>query len=187
MKIRRFKLDIKHQNQTDKLVLPIFFIAVLVVSFLLPTVFNGRAYLYGDNLSHQFPTLTFYKQEVLRGRIPLWNPYILGGVPYLADPTHNTFAPTNLFYLIFPIHVGMMFNLFFFLFIAEMFTYLYVHELTNKKMPALISAVIFTFSGSMLSEINDLNSLQGIALMPLVIFSMTKLVKKKNSTNVFLV
>src|SRR4030042_6403515 len=179
--------NIIHQSQTIKHVLPLILMGVIIITFFFPTVFRGHAYLYGDNLSHQFPTLTFYKQEVLRGRLPFWNPYILGGVPYLADPTHNTFAPTNLFYLIFPIHVGMMFNLFFFLFIAEMFTYLYVHELTNKKMPALISAVIFTFSGSMLSEINDLNSLQGIALMPLVIFSMTKLVKKKNSTNVFLV
>ena len=72
---------------------------LLVLIFFIPEIIQSKVFLYGDNLSPRIPTLGFYSKELQQFRLPLWNPYILGGIPFLADLSNNVLAPTNLFYL----------------------------------------------------------------------------------------
>lgn len=149
---------------------PFIILISLTIAFFLPSLTGGRSFLFGDNLSHQVPTLEFWKQEVLSGRIPLWNPYILGGVPFLADLSHNSLAPTNVLYLFLSIPIALSILAIFYVSLAAIFTYLFVQSLTKKVIPSMFSAVVFAFSGTMMSGMNDINSLQGIAFIPVIFF-----------------
>lgn len=151
--------------------LPIILLAVITVLFFSPEIIQGEGFLYGDNLSQRIPNLRFFKQEVLQGRIPLWNPFILAGIPFLADLSNNLFAPTNLFYLILPVPVALSLLVVVYVWLAAAGTYIYVYELTRKAIPSFLSAVAFAFSGTLIAQTNDINSLQGIAFIPVVLFA----------------
>ncbi|MCH7951995.1 YfhO family protein [Patescibacteria group bacterium] len=159
---------------------PLLLLVLLTVVFFSPSLIRGEGFLYADNFSHQLPTLSFWKQEILKGKLPLWNPYILGGIPFLADLSHNTLSPTNVLYLLLPIPVALTILVLVYIGIAAAFTYLYIKAITGKIVPSLFSAVAFAFSGTVIAAVNDINSLQGIAFIPVVMFVAHKWMAKKD-------
>jgi hypothetical protein len=158
----------------------IFLLVVLTLVFFSPILIPGEGFLYGDNFSQRIPTLTFWKQEIGKGRMPLWNPYILGGIPFFADLSNNAIAPTNLLYLFLPVPLALSFLAIFFILLAAIFTYRYVKILTKTEIASLFSAITFAFSGTLIAGINDINSLQGIAFIPVVLFAAHQWIIKQS-------
>ena len=57
----------------------------------------------GDLVSFLYPRYHFAARNLRRGIIPLWNPYLYGGAPFVADNQSGLFYPVNLlFFLLFP-------------------------------------------------------------------------------------
>ena len=56
--------------------------------FVPPTAFETEGYV-----SYWKPTLRFLTDSVLAGGIPLWNPYVGLGRPFLADMQNIVFYP----------------------------------------------------------------------------------------------
>lgn len=54
---------------------------------------------FSDFVTHNEPDRRFAAQELAAGRLPLWNPYIFGGTPFVIWPK---FAPHSLLYCLFP-------------------------------------------------------------------------------------
>src|SRR2546427_12788484 len=52
-----------------------------------------------DVLCIDYPWAVFWQQSVQAGELPLWNPYIAGGHPNLAESMPAVFSPFKLFYL----------------------------------------------------------------------------------------
>src|SRR2546426_7588300 len=52
-----------------------------------------------DALMADFPNGLLWQQSVRAGQLPMWNPYILGGHPNLADSWPAVFSPFKLLYL----------------------------------------------------------------------------------------
>jgi hypothetical protein len=161
-------------------------IIILVIIFFIPLVKDGKGFLYGDNLSHIIPTQTFWKEQVQKGKIPLWNPYILGGIPFFADLTHNTLAPTNIFYLIFPVSTTLSILVILYVCLAGIFTYLFAKKISTSKWTGFFSAIIFAFSGTLIAAVNDLNSLQGIAFIPFVFYTAQRWIEENKAKDKFL-
>lgn len=161
---------------------PIFLLVILTLAYFLPILLRGEGFLYGDNFSQRIPTLTFWKQEVQSGRMPLWNPYILAGIPFFADLSNNTLAPTNLVYLLLPVPAALTILVIFYVGLAAVFTYRYAKCLTKRELPSLFSAVAFAFSGAVIAAVNDINSLQGIAYMPIIFFTAHQFARKQSIT-----
>src|SRR3989344_8464028 len=75
---------------------------LLLAGLFFYPFFQGKVIFYIDDLLHIAPAYAFWKAEILAGRLPLWNPYIFAGMPFLADPSQPVFSPFNLFYLVIP-------------------------------------------------------------------------------------
>jgi hypothetical protein len=86
--------------------LPFALLSVLLLVWLWPL-------LVGESLFWGLPTLQFYPwrsyafDEILAGRLPLWNPYSGGGAPLLANYQTAVFYPPNWLHLVLP-HVTAM-------------------------------------------------------------------------------
>jgi hypothetical protein len=50
---------------------------------------------------------SYYREALLAGRLPLWNPYVGLGRPFLADIETQTLYPPNLFVLLFGVNCGI--------------------------------------------------------------------------------
>src|SRR2546423_10641391 len=58
------------------------------------------------------------------GHFPLWNPYLFGGMPYIAAMHGDIFYPTFLLRMILPTDVAMTWGFIIHIFLAGLFTYL---------------------------------------------------------------
>ena len=54
--------------------------------FYYPLVFLGRALVDYDAFVYFYPQRVFLARSLLSGRIPLWDPYLFSGAPFLANP-----------------------------------------------------------------------------------------------------
>lgn len=78
---------------------------VLAVAFFAAFVFSPGRMLFGtDMLDQAYQLRRFAVQEIRAGRgIPLWNPFVYSGVPYVGILPGPLFYPTSVLYLVLPL------------------------------------------------------------------------------------
>lgn len=80
-------------------------------------VLYWRGGAYSDLLISHWPNAAFVRRSLIEwGQVPLWNPMILSGAPFAADPLSGLFYPPN--WLAFVLNPGVAFNLLAWLHIA---------------------------------------------------------------------
>src|SRR5262245_48842035 len=62
-----------------------------------PDLVRASNPLLGDQSQHFYPDRYFARRELRRGEVPLWNPFILTGTPFLAEMVSAVFSPFNVF------------------------------------------------------------------------------------------
>ncbi|NBU63523.1 MAG: hypothetical protein EBS29_03315 [Chloroflexia bacterium] len=58
--------------------------------------------LLSDLVTQYYPQRMFLARELLAGRLPLWNPYLFAGTPFLAEANTSVFYPINWLFVILP-------------------------------------------------------------------------------------
>jgi hypothetical protein len=154
----------------------IFIIVGLFVAFFYKIFFLKQVFFLGDNLLVIAPHKEFLLNSLKNGVLPLWNPNMWAGFPEYADSTLGLFNPFNLIYLLAPNLGGITLSALASYFIAFLGTYLFFKSEGLKKFPALIGAVIFAFSGSMINISLDIIRLNVICFLPWILLAL----KNKN-------
>jgi len=128
--------------------LTLFFFHKLIFNFgqiiyPAPDIFYAT-YIEKTLFSH---SVIFYKS------LPLWNPHVFGGSPFLGNPTSAMFYPFNLLFLLLP--VGSAFGFMFAIdsFLIGIFTYLYARTIKINRFGSLISVITIMFSGPMIASV----------------------------------
>ncbi|MBF0205966.1 MAG: hypothetical protein HQK53_03670 [Oligoflexia bacterium] len=87
---------------------------------------------------------------------PLWDPYRLGGYPYLANPEQHAFSPFVIFELIFGVHGGLKINIFLHVLIGYMGTYLWLKKSNEKFSPLvlMLASIIYSTTGHFVAHIS---------------------------------
>jgi hypothetical protein len=130
---------------------------------------------YRDLLFFTWPLKHFFHERLLRGELPLWNPLLLMGTPYLANLQSGVFYPPSLLLLL-PLPLG--FNLFLFshYVIALSGAWVWLRARGMDGIPAATGAAVFTLGGYLVSLLNLTNHLQAAAWAPWVLFSWSRFV-----------
>jgi hypothetical protein len=122
-------------------------LALLVVVLFADYLFSDRL-LYG---SDSIPGGLFFRTLLVdfvkeHGELPRWNPYILGGLPFL-DATHgDTFFPSALLQFVFPVYRGMGHKLILHIFLAGAFMAFYLRSLRLRPGAVAFGAVAYMLS-----------------------------------------
>ena len=86
--------------------------------------------------------------ECLRARqLPLWNPYIAGGLPFLAAGQHSALYPLSLIYYLIPLPRAYGLFTVLQLLIAGLGLYFYARTLRLSRLSAAAGGLVFAFSG----------------------------------------
>lgn len=129
----------------------------------------------GDLVSFLFPTYRFAAARLWAGDLPLWNPHLYGGAPFLADMQSGLFYPPNL--LLFLLAPGFGYGVMQWLaaghvFLAGVTMYLCLRYLApgrGLRVPAaLVGALAYMFSGMFVVHFGNLNLIAVAAWLPLV-------------------
>src|SRR5205814_2524575 len=92
--------------------------------FYYPLVFLGRALVDYDAFVYFYPLRVYLAQALLAGRVPLWDPDLFLGVPFLANPQTAVLYPPSWLFLLGPVQVVYAAQLVLHAFLAAVFTYL---------------------------------------------------------------
>ena len=65
-------------------------------------------YRGNDITSYFLPDAVFFSQAISRGVLPIWNPWIFAGMPYLLDPQNLLWYPPNYIFLLMPVEIGFL-------------------------------------------------------------------------------
>lgn len=97
----------------------------------------GNYYIYWEHV----------RASLLAGQLPLWEPRIFGGFPFLAQPQQNTFYPPNWINLLIPVRFGVTLLMLFHVWLAGFGMYLYVRAMGGRWLPGVLAGIGFAFGG----------------------------------------
>src|SRR5688572_2734295 len=86
------------------------------------------------------------------GEVPGWYPHLFGGMPFSANTAHgDTFFPTALLRLIFPVDVGMALGFMFFTALAGIFAFVFLRAIRLSWAASFVGGAAYMFSGQVMS------------------------------------
>ena len=130
-----------------------------------------------DQFLAGFPFREFAAASLKAGHgIPLWNPYLFGGMPYVAAMHGDIFYPTFLLRMILPTDVGMTWGLLIHIFLAGFFTYLFLRAWGVGYLPSVIGGVAYLMCGPIAGYVSPGHDgkLFVSALLPLALFFLIR-------------
>lgn len=130
--------------------------------------------LLSDVISQIYPFKVYLIESLKKGIIPLWNPFMFGGYPFLANIQVGFFNLTNLFYLFLPFLTAWGLQTAFQPLLAATFTYLFLRSLNLTKMASVFGGLIYAFSGFMIIWLEWNVHGYAMAFLPLLLFLTNK-------------
>ncbi len=110
------------------------------------------------------------------GHVALWDPYLLGGLPYVAAFHGDIFYPSFLLRLVLPTDVAMTWSFGVHLFLAGLFAYVFLRAWGFPFFPALLGGVAYLLSGQIASLVSPGHDgkLYVSALAPLLLWAIVR-------------
>lgn len=125
--------------------------------------------LYSDLVLQNYPWWQFIHKSLKDGELPLWNPYIFSGTPFLAKGQHLALYPLSFPFHLMPIEQAYGLFLVIHLFIAGCTAFLLARSLGISRYGALISGLTYGISGFMLARAVFPMIIASSAWLPLVL------------------
>jgi Bacterial membrane protein YfhO len=139
----------------------------------------------GDLITSFYPFHAFAARAVHEGSLPLWNPHILAGAPFLANAQSALLYPPNFLYYLLPVPVAWAVCLFIRMFACALFMTLFVRSIGGTKTGSIVSGIVYSSCGFM-------TAWQGQALgdaaiwLPLICYSIVRLRGYPSKRNIVL-
>ncbi|MBI2954317.1 MAG: YfhO family protein [Chloroflexi bacterium] len=150
-------------------VLTVALLLALVILFYRKTSLDGGILVGFDTFTYFYPYESYLAETLLQWRLPLWNPYLFTGVPFLANMQTGVFYPFNLIFLLFPVPQAYAYSIVLHVFLAGAFMYLLCRRSLGLSVSAaFIGANTLMFSGFFSSLVGHINQLNAAAWIPLL-------------------
>ena len=148
--------------------LPFIVLTVIVTLFFNRIALSNLILARGDPFLYFYPYWNRAAEALRNGRIPLWNPDLFMGAPFLANSQVGFFYPLNwpLWWLL-PTPYAVSVSILIHLLIAGIGTYLAGRKcLSLSVFAALNASLLFAVGGYVTAQVEHINQLQGIAWLP---------------------
>jgi hypothetical protein len=143
----------------------------LVLAFTWRIALAGRVLAGGDVFTYFYPYWAEATRALRAARLPLWNPFLFMGVPFLANSQVGFFYPLNWpLWLLLPAHRAVHVTIVVHLCLAVLNAYLWGRwSLRLGRLAAGTVSVIFALGGYLGAQVEHVNQLQGLAWLPLIL------------------
>jgi O-antigen/teichoic acid export membrane protein len=138
--------------------------------------------LLSDMILENYPWKQFTASSIEERVIPLWNPYIFAGTPFLATGQHSAYYPFSLIFLIMSIPMAYGWYTVIQLWLAGVFTYLFGRVLGLRRSSATIAGLIFQGSGFLIVSSAVFPMILGAAIwLPLLLACVEMVIRNAAS------
>jgi hypothetical protein len=120
----------------------------------------------------------FSRESLLAGRLPLWNPHIYAGVPFLANPQTTVFYPPSWLYLAMPVAQAEKWMVALHIFAAGSFMFLFLRRVGLRQSSALLASLPWMFSSyfAARSWVGHLTLMFTATWIPLALYCVERLI-----------
>jgi len=140
---------------------------LLVLLFFWKLAFTNLILARGDTFLYFYPYWAYRAQAMLAGRLPLWDPYLFMGAPFLANSQAGVFYPLNWPLAFFPAPVAVKISILIHLLLAAAGAGLFARRALGQSLPAAgLAAALFVFGGYLPSQMEHINQLQCLTWFP---------------------
>lgn len=158
---------------------PYGFLGLLCAAFFwriwTPSAIDRASFAAGD-FSGQFYASAVYQSERLwQGQLPLWNPYVYSGHPFLADVQSASFYPPRWITILLAgpggfTYFALEMEAIAHVFLAGAFIFAFAWRVLKDRIAALVAAIVFAFGGYLTSyPILQLAILETVTWLPLLL------------------
>jgi len=124
-----------------------------------------------DNILYYLPVREYAASSFREGRLPLWNPYLFSGTPFLASGESGLFSPLNAFFFLFSAPRAFGYSAALQLFLAGAFMFLLLRRMGVGRAGSTFGGLVFMLNGFFIVWLEMLN-LVGVALwIPLAVLA----------------
>jgi hypothetical protein len=151
--------------------LAVLLLWLLVVALFWRIALAGRVLAGGDIFSYFYPYWTEATRAVQSGRLPLWNPYLFMGSPFMANSQVGLFYPLNwLLWKTLPAHRSVHLTIVLHLCLAGFNGYLFGRmSFRMGRIGSWVVGATFALGGYLGAQVEHINQLQGLAWLPLML------------------
>jgi len=143
--------------------------------FYFPLVFQARALVDYDAFVYFYPQRVYLARSLLAGQIPLWNPDLFLGAPFLANPQTAVLYPPSWLFLLGPVYSVYTVQLVLHAFLAGFFTYALVrHAFGLQPLAAVVAGLAYAFGGFAVGQVGHLNQISAAAWLPAVLLAFDR-------------
>ena len=134
-----------------------FWAAALIYLILTAFLFNDFLFsgkmLYGsDTIPDGIYTRKYYQEYHEEfGGIPRWNPYLLGGLPFIDAMHGDTFYPAAWLKFVLPLTRALGYKLVLHVFLAGIFMFLFLKSLKLRNDAAFLGGLMYMLAPSFIS------------------------------------
>ena len=141
--------------------------------FAWKLIFTGLVVIGYDTMAYMYPYRAFAAEALRDGRIPLWNPWIYFGVPFLSNLQSAVFYPLHVLFLVLPAPFAMNASVAVHFFLAAWFAALAARGMADLDWwSAGIAGCLYGFSGFIGAQVGHLNQLNAAAWLPLACLTL---------------
>jgi hypothetical protein len=169
------------QAGLQKDVVSCLFLVLLAVLF--PWQLSLLGYLPSsiDFTLQYYPNLAFLGRSLKAGELPLWNPHVFAGTPYLADPQSGLlYFPNWPFLLLLDTADAARAIVLAHYALAAVASYLYLRTIRLTPAPALVGAIVFGVSEYTITQVAGIPLLINLAWIPVVLLLVERALQDRS-------
>ncbi len=142
-------------------------LAAATLAVLWPLGLTNRILAGVDAFTYFTPYWAYRMAELRAGHLPLWNPYLFLGVPFLANPQAAVLYPLHWPLSWLTPAQALIWSALLHVWLAAGFTYAYARRSFALSRPAAwLTGAIFGLGGFTLARIENINQLNALAWLP---------------------
>jgi hypothetical protein len=146
-------------------------LAAATLAVCWPLGLTNRVLAGVDALTYFTPYWAYRMTELRAGHLPLWNPYLFAGVPFLANPQAAVLYPPHWPLIWMEPAQALIWSALLHVWLAAGFMYTFARCSAGLSSPASwLAGVLFGLGGFTLAKIENINQLNGLAWLPAMLW-----------------
>jgi O-antigen/teichoic acid export membrane protein len=125
--------------------------------------------LISDLVLENYPWKSFLREAIHNGEIPLWNPRLFAGQPFLAAGQNSALYPLSLLFYVLPLWYAYGVFTWLQLGLAAVGVYLFARVLHQRPLAAALAAIAYAFSGFFIVSVNFTMIIAAAAWLPWIL------------------
>ena len=161
----------KSQHRRRRDLLAWLTLALATLAILWPLGLTNRVLAGVDALTYFTPYWAYRMAELRAGQLPLWNPYLFLGVPFLANPQAAVLYPLHWPLSWLRPEQALIWSALLHVWLAAGFTYTFARRsLRLSRLAAWLAGLIFGLGGFTLARVENINQLNALAWLPALLW-----------------